>query len=107
MEKGWSGREVRYALISVKYREPLNFTFEGLAAARSALQRLDEWTTRLQELAKSASGENLIENGDAFGEALDDDLNISAALAVIFDAHTKRGSEPFAMARRREFGARL
>jgi cysteinyl-tRNA synthetase len=85
MEKGWSGREVRYALISVKYREPLNFTFEGLAAARSALQRLDEWTTRLQELAKSASGENLIENGDAFGEALDDDLNISAALAVIFD----------------------
>jgi cysteinyl-tRNA synthetase len=85
MEKGWSGREVRYALISVKYREPLNFTFEGLAAARSALQRLDEWTTRLQELAKSASGENLIETGDAFGEALDDDLNISAALAVIFD----------------------
>ena len=85
MEKGWSGREVRYALISVKYREPLNFTFEGLAAARSALQRLDEWTTRLQELAKSASGENLIETGDAFGEALDDDLNISAAFAVIFD----------------------
>jgi cysteinyl-tRNA synthetase len=85
MEKGWSGREVRYALISVKYREPLNFTFEGLAAARSALQRLDEWVTRLQELAKGASGENLIKTGDAFGEALDDDLNISAALAVIFD----------------------
>jgi cysteinyl-tRNA synthetase len=85
MEKGWSGREVRYALISVKYREPLNFTFEGLAAARSALQRFDEWTTRLQELAKDASGENLIETSDAFGEALDDDLNISAALAVIFD----------------------
>ncbi|MFM8764647.1 MAG: cysteine--tRNA ligase [Spartobacteria bacterium] len=85
MEKGWSGREVRYALISVKYREPLNFTFEGLAAARSALQRLDEWATRLQELAKGASGENLMETGDAFGEALDDDLNISAALAVIFD----------------------
>jgi cysteinyl-tRNA synthetase len=85
MEKGWSGREVRYALISVKYREPLNFTFEGLAAARSALQRLDEWMTRIQEQAKGALGENLIETGDAFGEALDDDLNISAALAVIFD----------------------
>ena len=85
MEKGWSGREVRYALISVKYREPLNFTFEGLAAARSALQRLDEWVTRLQKLAKGASSENLMETGDAFGEALDDDLNISAALAVIFD----------------------
>jgi len=85
MERGWSGREVRYALISVKYREPLNFTFEGLAAARSALQRLDEWSTRLSELATGDSRDSLIETGDAFGEALDDDLNISAALAVIFD----------------------
>lgn len=85
MERGWSGREVRYSLISVKYREPLNFTFEGLAAARSALQRLDEWSTRLRELARGDSVENPIEIGAAFGEALDDDLNISAALAVIFD----------------------
>jgi cysteinyl-tRNA synthetase len=85
MDRGWSGREVRYSLISVKYREPLNFTFEGLAAARSALQRLDEWVTRLTELAKDNSKENPIETGDAFGEALDDDLNISAALAVIFE----------------------
>ena len=85
MERGWSGREVRYSLISVKYREPLNFTFEGLAAARSALQRLDEWSTRLSELATGDSRESPIETGDAFGEALDDDLNISAALAVIFD----------------------
>jgi cysteinyl-tRNA synthetase len=85
MEKGWSGREVRYALISVKYREQLNFTLEGLAAARSALQRLDEWTTRLRELAQSASAQGSAEKSDAFGQALDDDLNISAALAVVFD----------------------
>ncbi|MEI8293446.1 MAG: cysteine--tRNA ligase [bacterium] len=85
MDKGWSGREVRYALISVKYREPLNFTFDGLAAARSALQRLDEWRTRLQELAQGVAGDARVESGDAFGEALDDDLNISAALAVVFD----------------------
>ncbi len=85
MERGWSGREVRYSLISVKYREPLNFTFEGLAAARSALQRLDEWSARLRELAQADSEEYPIEGGEAFGEALDDDLNISAALAVIFD----------------------
>jgi len=84
-EKGWSGREVRYALLSVKYREPLNFTFEGLAAARAALQRLDEWSIRLRELAGAAGGENPGDTGDAFGEALDDDLNISAALAVIFE----------------------
>ncbi|MFY8267778.1 MAG: CysS/YqeB C-terminal domain-containing protein, partial [Terrimicrobiaceae bacterium] len=85
VEKGWSGREVRYALLSVKYREPLNFTFEGLAAARAALQRLDEWTLRLRDVASAAKGDQPLEGLDAFGKALDDDLNISAALAAIFD----------------------
>ena len=28
MTKGWTGREIRYVLLAVKYREPLNFTFE-------------------------------------------------------------------------------
>jgi cysteinyl-tRNA synthetase len=85
MEKGWTGREVRYALISVKYREPLNFTFEGLAAARSALQRLDEWTSRLKETAGDARAAEPPAGQEGFGEALDDDLNISAALAVVFE----------------------
>ncbi len=48
LEKGWTGREIRYALITVNYRLPLNFTFDGLSAARSALQRIDEWTERLK-----------------------------------------------------------
>ena len=85
MGKGWSGREVRYALISVKYREPLNFTFEGLAGARSALQRLDEWTARLRETAGLETSASPVEGLEAFGEALDDDLNISAALAAVFE----------------------
>ena len=89
VEKGWSGREVRYALISVRYREPLNFTFEGLASARSALLRLDEWSRRLDTAANGYAGnsESLPDDFDlaGFGNALDDDLNISAALAAMFD----------------------
>jgi len=87
MEKRWTGREVRYALLSVKYREPLNFTFDGLAAARSALVRLDEWSARIHEAAAPATGEERpdIPELDGFGNALDDDLNISAALAAVFD----------------------
>ena len=85
IDKGWTGREVRYALISVKYREPLNFTFEGLSAARSALQRLDEWTLRLRALAAGATGEVQVEGLEAFDLALDDDLNISAALGAVFE----------------------
>jgi cysteinyl-tRNA synthetase len=84
-EKGWTGREVRYALLSVKYREPLNFTFDGLAAARSALQRLDEWSARLAEAAGGAASVESSNQLAAFGEALDDDLNISAALAALFE----------------------
>lgn len=86
LEKGWTGREVRYALITTHYRGSLNFTFEGLAAARTALGRLDAWRERLIE---SAGAETLVEApGDAtegFFEALDDDLNISGALAVLFE----------------------
>ncbi len=87
IEKGWTGREVRYALLSVKYREPLNFTFEGLAAARSALVRLDEWSARVQEAAAGATGSETPDLPEiaAFGAALDDDLNISAALAAVFE----------------------
>jgi cysteinyl-tRNA synthetase len=87
LEKGWSGREVRYVLLSAHYRLPLNFTFEGLAGARSALQRLDEWQQRLSELAATAqrSEPSPLVAEDKFAAALDDDLNISAALGALFD----------------------
>lgn len=90
LEKGWSGREVRYALISVHYRGALNFTMEGLAAARTALARLDAWRERLLEKAQETAGsETAVEAPDAategFFTALDDDLNISGALAVLFE----------------------
>ena len=90
IDKGWTGREIRYVLLSSHYRQQLNFTFDGLHAARSALQRLDD----LREKLASATGE-----GDAGAEittavnsakekwiaSLDDDLNMSPALAALFD----------------------
>jgi cysteinyl-tRNA synthetase len=90
LENGWTGREVRYALISVHYRGALNFTMEGLAAARTALARLDAWRERLLEKAQETAGsETAVEAPDAategFFTALDDDLNISGALAVLFE----------------------
>ncbi len=86
LEKGRTGREVRYALLSVKYREPLNFTFEGLDAARSALARFDEWSRRLDEIAGPAAEPTPADlDLEAFGAALDEDLNISAALGAVFE----------------------
>lgn len=90
MSKGWSGREIRYALLSVHYRASLNFTIEGLEAARHSLHRIDEWTRRLQEMNSLEKENRKLEKIgsvklSSFFEALDDDLNISAALATLFD----------------------
>ncbi len=87
VDKGWTGREVRYVLLSVNYRLPLNFTFDGLAAARSALQRIDEWTLRLFEFARdTAPGATaLTDHVEKFFTALDDDLNIAGALGHLFE----------------------
>ena len=55
--KGYSGREVRYALLRVHYRVQLNFTFEGMEESRQALTRIDEWLERLRETSATTSQE--------------------------------------------------
>lgn len=87
LARGWNGREIRYALISVNYRLPLNFTFEGLEAARSALGRIDEWVARLTEKAgnETKPSDFPLAHQTGFEDALDDNLNISAALGHLFD----------------------
>jgi cysteinyl-tRNA synthetase len=86
--KGYSGREIRYALSRVHYRAPLNFTWEGMEEARQALARIDEWLRRLREAARAGelqSNRAVAIEDDGFAEGLDDDLNISAALGHLFE----------------------
>jgi cysteinyl-tRNA synthetase len=93
LAKGYSGREVRYALMRVHYRAPLNFTWEGMEEARAAIARVDDWRQRLREIAREAPSSKLqapekhqAPNGHAeFQNALDDDLNISGALGILFE----------------------
>ncbi|HEY2626854.1 MAG TPA: cysteine--tRNA ligase [Candidatus Udaeobacter sp.] len=91
LEKGYSRREIRYALMRVHYRAPLNFTWEGMEEARQALTRIDEWLGRLRETVaeKVDTGKNTTQPGQQFEEALDDDLNISAALGFLFESIRK------------------
>ena len=88
LERGYSGREIRYALMRVHYRAPLNFTWEGMEESRQALGRIDDWLERLRETAagKIANDSSDIRPGNQFEEALDDDLNISAALGFLFES---------------------
>ena len=87
---GVSPRALRLALISVHYRASLNHSGESLSAAAAALERLDAVVAALGAYREAGPDDptlvgTLAAARDAFGEALDDDLNISAALAAVFD----------------------
>ena len=91
LAKGFTGRELRYTLIAEHYRRQLNFTFEGVEAARASLARMDEFLVKLREVAGSTGipAGGISPTAAAvqkdFEAALDDDLNISSALGVLFN----------------------
>ncbi|HAS81608.1 MAG TPA: cysteine--tRNA ligase [Verrucomicrobia bacterium] len=87
MARGYNGREVRYVLLAAHYRQSLNFTFEAVEAARSSLARIDAFMDRLKQAP--AAGSSLpdwaLQAETVFKTSLDEDLNISEALAGIFE----------------------
>ena len=89
LEKGFKGSEIRYLLMQTHYRSQLNFTLEGLKAAANSLTRISDFIIRLRQVGCIKSQTHIFtlleEAKKQFTQALCDDLNISAALAVIFD----------------------
>jgi cysteinyl-tRNA synthetase len=89
LAKGYPALAVRYLLMSTHYRQQLNFTFEGLDAARSALDRYNDFITNLEKYpggTSSGEAERFIQKVlEGFEKSLDDDLNISGALGAVFD----------------------
>jgi cysteinyl-tRNA synthetase len=89
MKKGYAPTAVRYLLLATHYRQQFNFTLEGLDAAKGAVDRLTNFVYRLRDSDGKGSGEQLRQlmtrAQDGFEEAMDDDLNISIALASVFD----------------------
>ncbi len=82
LEKGWTGREIRYVLINAHYRAGLNFAFTALEDARRSLARIDECT------AKATDGEApewALKHLEDFKAAVNDDLNIPRAFASLFE----------------------
>jgi cysteinyl-tRNA synthetase len=88
IQSGWSGREIRFWLLSSHYRRPVVFTGERFLWVRRTLQRLDDCVATLQQVQDGPPYTEMdqliydLKNG--FVTAMDDDLNISAALAAIF-----------------------
>jgi cysteinyl-tRNA synthetase len=100
VEKGHSPRAIRYLFQSVPYRQKLNFTFDALKGAASALERLDSLDRRLGERERSEEDRRISSNvnaaaGEGFArrvaeargavfEALEEDLNTAGALGALF-----------------------
>ena len=89
-ERGHDPRTLRFLLLSVHYRKPLNFTFEGVAQSQAALGRLDDLALRLEEGSPAeGSDPGLRDRVEAARqgmiEALEQDLNSAQALGHLFD----------------------
>ena len=93
--KGYEPRPIRYALLSTHYRQPLNFTLDGIDGAKTALRRFEDFRSRLREAQNAGGTENpaveaAVEKARlAFEAGMDDDLNVSPALAGLFDMMTE------------------
>jgi cysteinyl-tRNA synthetase len=90
VESGVSPRALRLALLSAHYRMGMSFGDDSLTAATAAIERLDALLAALaayrSDGADDATLPDLLDGARAaFEAAMDDDLNISPALAAVFD----------------------
>lgn len=88
--RGYSPVAIRYLLISTHYRAQLNFTFAGIDAAKGAIERLRDFHHRLGEMNGEGEADPdfiaaVKETRDLFTENVDNDLNISGGLGVLFE----------------------
>jgi cysteinyl-tRNA synthetase len=89
LAKGYKPKAIRHLLLSAHYRQQLNFTFDALHASQKAVERLQELVSKLQDTDEGNDNERVsvlvTDCREGFSKALDDDLNISQAFAVLFD----------------------
>ena len=88
--RGYAPEAIRYLLASVPYRKQLNFTFDGLKSAATAIDRLRNFKLRLEtdrypEGVNEPIAARTEEAARAFRESLDNDLNTAEALAAVFE----------------------
>jgi len=87
VKKGYNPTAIRLTLLGTHYRQKLNFSFEKLEESGKIITRLRDFKKSLEGEfpTGNASAMEIVEKSEAdFGAALDDDLNISNALAAVF-----------------------
>jgi cysteinyl-tRNA synthetase len=87
--EGYSGNDIRFLLLGVHYRKPVNYSDEAIKMAKNTVKKINTFIDRLKGVERSgnhfAETDQLIYNlKHDFESALDDDLNIAGALSVLF-----------------------
>ncbi len=90
LDKGLDPVAIRYTLLGVHYRAQLNLSFEGIEASAQAVRRIRDFRRRLESAAAGPGTDDdvsrIVETCErGFTEAMDDDLNIAAALGQFFN----------------------
>lgn len=88
LNQGYTGRELRYWLLSRHYRKPIFFSPSKLDAARNTITHLDRFVLKLHFCKSGPSDPDIDQVAydlrHTFVESMDDDFNIAAALAALF-----------------------
>jgi cysteinyl-tRNA synthetase len=86
-EKGFSPLALRYYFLTTHYRKQMNFTWEGLNGAKTALSKLNKMVVDLKDIPVTADGWSA--EGESwykkFVAAMEDDLNTAQALSVVLE----------------------
>ncbi|MEI8230345.1 MAG: cysteine--tRNA ligase [Candidatus Peregrinibacteria bacterium] len=90
IEKGFSPLDLRYYLLSVHYRTNLKFSWKGMEDTMKARRKIMDWMGEMEKDGKEGNdGKDSKEDAQnwsaKFADAMNADLNVSEALAVIFD----------------------
>jgi cysteinyl-tRNA synthetase len=98
-KQGYNSREIRFFLLGSHYRKPLHFSFAALETAKNTIKKLDGFVQRLIRFTPRGgyadSDQLMYDVKQKFTSAMDDDFNVSGALAALF-AFINRVSGPLA-----------
>lgn len=89
VDQGHDPLAIRFVLLSTHYRQQLNFTMDGLEAAKASITRLRDFKSNVESASgtgDTAAVKDAIDKAvKGFEDGLDNDLNISPSIAAVFD----------------------
>ena len=84
VNKGYSPVVFRYFCLNVQYRQKINFTWEGMEAAKTAYGKLCSLLLAHKNSAADTDAQTIAQFTEKFEEAINDDLNVPLAIGVLW-----------------------